>query len=180
MSAVSEKVLTIDALLEEHRVIDPPAAFRAGALVKDDRVYEEADRDLEGFWAREAERLDWFRRWRRVCKWDPPWVKVFLGGRLNAAHNCLDRHVATHPDRVAYFWEGEPGDTRRLTYRELHHEVGRFPNALRRLGVRRGESPSFRWPCWRAPGSAPSIRWCSAASPRTRCGTGSTTPTRRS
>src|SRR5439155_24616053 len=69
----------------------------------------------------------------------PPWVKWFLGGRLNAAHNCLDRHVATHPDRVAYFWEGEPGDTRRLTYRELHHEVGRFANALRRLGVRRGD-----------------------------------------
>src|SRR5438093_3640437 len=85
------------------------------------------------------ERLHWSRRWSRVCKWDPPWVKWFLGGRLNAAHNCLDRHVAAHPERVAYFWEGEPGDTRRLTDRELHDEVGRFANALRRLGVRRGD-----------------------------------------
>src|SRR5438093_3128107 len=85
------------------------------------------------------ERLHWSRRWSGVCKWDPPWVKWFLGGRLNAAHNCLDRHVDTHPERVAYFWEGEPGDTRRLTDRELHDEVGRFANALRRLGVRRGD-----------------------------------------
>ena len=85
------------------------------------------------------ERLHWSRRWSRVCKWDPPWVKWFLGGRLNAAYNCLDRHVATHPERVAYFWEGEPGDTRRLTYRDLHAEVGRFANALRKLGVRRGD-----------------------------------------
>src|ERR1041385_967622 len=138
MSAVSEKVLTIDALLKEHRVIDPPPAFRTRALIKDARIYEEAERDLEGFWAREAERLHWSRRWSRVCKWDPPWVKWFLGGRLNVAYNCLDRHLAAHPDRVAYFWEGEPGDTRRLTYSELHDEVGRFANALRRLAVRRG------------------------------------------
>ena len=130
---------TIAALLNERRVIDPPEEFRGRALVRDDGIYREAERDLEGFWAREAERLHWYRGWTQVLKWDPPWAKWFLGGRLNISYNCLDRHLATQPDRVAYHWEGEPGDERRITYRDLYEEVCRFANALKKLGVRRGD-----------------------------------------
>jgi AMP-binding enzyme/acetyl-CoA synthetase-like protein len=131
--------ITIEALLQEHRVIEPPEAFRRQALVRTDDLYTAAATGLEEFWAAEAERLHWFRRWQRVLRWNPPWVKWFIGGRLNVAYNCLDRHLATHADRVAYYWEGEPGDRRTLTYRQLHQEVCRFANALKREGVRRGD-----------------------------------------
>ena len=130
---------TIDALLEELRVIEPPEHFREDALISDREIYERAEADFEDFWAEEAEKLDWSRRWTQVLKWDPPWVQWFVGGRLNVSVNCLDRHLDSIPDRVAYHWEGEPGDERTITYRELHEEVCRFANALRGLGVRRGD-----------------------------------------
>ncbi len=129
----------IDALLQEHRVIDPPNRFRADALVSSEEIYQQADEDLEGFWARQAEALHWYRGWTRVLDWNPPWVKWFIGGRLNISVNCLDRHLETHPDRVAYFWEGEPGDERCITYRELYEDVCRFANGLKQIGVRRGD-----------------------------------------
>ncbi len=129
----------IDALLQEHRTIDPPDDFAAEALVSSEEIYQQADEDLEGFWARQAESLYWYRSWTRVLDWNPPWVKWFIGGRLNISVNCLDRHLETHPDRVAYFWEGEPGDERRITYRELYEEVCRFANGLKKIGVRRGD-----------------------------------------
>lgn len=129
----------IDALLQEHRIIDPPDDFRAEALVSSEEIYQQADEDLEGFWARQAEALYWYRSWTRVLDWNPPWVKWFIGGRLNISVNCLDRHLETHPDRVAYFWEGEPGDERRITYRELYEDVCRFANGLKKIGVRRGD-----------------------------------------
>ena len=130
---------TIDALLEEHRTFDPPEAFRAGALVSDESIYEQASGDLEGFWAGEAENLIWSKRWDSVLEWDPPWAKWFSGGELNISVNCLDRHLSADADRVAYLWEGEPGDARRITYRELHADVCRFSNALRSLGVAKGD-----------------------------------------
>jgi acetyl-CoA synthetase len=129
----------IDALLEELRVIDPPDEFRAGALVNSQEVYQEAEEDLEGFWEHQAEAIHWYRKWTRVLDWNPPWVKWFVGGRLNISVNCLDRHLEEHPDRVAYFWEGEPGDERTITYRELYEDVCRFANALKAIGVRRGD-----------------------------------------
>ncbi len=129
----------IEALLEERRVIEAPEGFRQRALTRDEAIYGEAEADFEGFWASQAERLSWFRRWDRVLEWNPPWVQWFVGGKLNVSVNCLDRHLQTHPERVAYFWEGEPGDQRRITYRELYEEVCRFSNALRRLGVRKGD-----------------------------------------
>jgi acetyl-CoA synthetase len=131
---------TIEALLSEKRVFEPPAEFRARALVADRGVYERAGEDAEAFWADQAERLSWFRRWDSVLRWTPPWVTWFAGGQLNASYNCLDRHVeAGGGDKVAYHWEGEPGDKRAITYRELHEEVCRFANALRELGVRKGD-----------------------------------------
>jgi len=129
----------IEALLQEHRVMAPPEDFRESALVGDDEIYDRAAADVEGFWAEQAERLDWMRRWDRVLEWTPPWVKWFTGGTLNVSANCLDRHLEAHPDRVAYQWEGEPGDERTITYWELHDEVCRFANALKNLGVGRGD-----------------------------------------
>ncbi len=129
----------IEALLEELRVIEPPPAFRSGALVKDDAIYRQAEEDLEGFWAEQAETLEWSRKWDSVLEWDPPWAKWFSGGRLNISVNCLDRHLEDNGDRVAYHWEGEPGDTRTITYRDLHAEVCRMANALRSLGVGKGD-----------------------------------------
>jgi acetyl-CoA synthetase len=133
-------VHNIDALLEEHRVIEPSEAFRANAVVGSEDVYQRAAEDLEGFWAGEAGRLDWFEPWQEVLEWTPPWVKWFTGGKLNVAHNCVDRHVrAGHGDRVAYYWEGEPeGDSRTITYADLLREVVRFAIGLRSLGVQKG------------------------------------------
>jgi acetyl-CoA synthetase len=130
----------IAALLEEHRVIEPSDEFRKAAVVQDASIYEEAAGDLEGFWAREAERLSWFETWDRVLDWDPPWVKWFEGGKLNVCHNCVDRHVENGlGDRVAYHWEGEPeGQTETITYAKLQRDVVRTANLLKSLGVRKG------------------------------------------
>ena len=131
---------TIDALLEEHRVFEPPSSFTANALVRDDSLYKGAKDDLEGFWAEQAETLEWSRPWDTVLEWNPPWVKWFQGGRLNVSVNCVDRHVAAgNGDRVAFFWEGEPGENRRITYSDLLTEVCRFANGLRSLGVGKGD-----------------------------------------
>ena len=127
-------------LLSEDRVFQPPEAFRDQAVMRDRTVYENADADHEAFWAEQAERLDWFERWDTVMDWNPPWVTWFAGGKLNASVNCLDRHVAAGGgDKVAYHWEGEPGEERSITYRELLDEVCRFANALRALGVGKGD-----------------------------------------
>jgi acetyl-CoA synthetase len=137
---MSDAEATIDALLSENRVFDPPEGFRARALWNDPGVYERASKDPEGFWAEQAESLSWSRRWEVVTEWNPPWVKWFLGGQLNASYNCLDRHLeAGGGDKVAYYWEGEPGEERTITYRELHAEVCRFANGLKSLGVRKGD-----------------------------------------
>jgi acetyl-CoA synthetase len=130
----------IAALLTEHRVFEPPAGFTAEALVKDRSVYGRAEADYQGFWAEEAERLTWSTRWDTVMEWTPPTVKWFVGGKLNASVNCLDRHVeAGGGDKVAYHWEGEPGERRTITYAELLDEVSRFANALKSLGVEKGD-----------------------------------------
>jgi acetyl-CoA synthetase len=109
-------------------------------VVQDRSVYERAEADHEAFWAEQADRLAWVKRWDTVMTWTPPWVRWFEGGQLNASYNCLDRHVeAGGGDKVAYCWEGEPGEERAITYRELLDEVSRFGNALKELGVRRGD-----------------------------------------
>jgi acetyl-CoA synthetase len=131
---------TIEALLSEQRIFEPPEGFAARALVADRTIYERADADPEAFWAEQAERLTWFKRWDSVMEWTPPWVRWFSGGELNASYNCLDRHVeAGGGEKVAYYWEGEPGDARAIRYGELLEEVCRFANALRSLGVRKGD-----------------------------------------
>jgi acetyl-CoA synthetase len=130
---------TIEALLEERRTFEPPDAFVDQANVNDATVYDHAAKDPDAYWAEQAERLDWFEPFDEVMQWEPPHHKWFLGGKLNAAHNCIDRHLEANSERVAYHWIGEPGETRTVTYGELHAEVSRFANALKSLGVRKGD-----------------------------------------
>jgi acetyl-CoA synthetase len=131
----------IEGLLHEERTFPPPESFKKDALVVDAEIYDDADRDFEGFWARQAaDLLDWVEEWHTILEWDLPFAKWFVGGKLNVAHNCLDRHVAAgHGDKVAYQWEGEPGDTRTITYADLLAEVQRVANALKELGVEKGD-----------------------------------------
>ena len=130
----------IEALLSEDRVFEPAEAFRAAALITDPAIYERANADFEAFWAEQAAHLEWLRPWDRVMEWTPPWVRWFSGGMLNASVNCLDRHVQSGGgDKVAFHWEGEPGDTRTITYAELLEDVCRLANALRGLGVGKGD-----------------------------------------
>jgi acetyl-CoA synthetase len=130
----------IEALLSEERVFPPPADFVERAIVNDPEIYVRANADYEAFWAEQAERLTWFSHWDSVMEWEPPWVRWFSGGTLNASYNCLDRHVeAGGGDKVAFHWEGEPGDTRTITYADLYEDVCRLANGLKSLGVAKGD-----------------------------------------
>ena len=137
----------LETLLDEQRTFAPPAAFRAAAHVKDRAPYERAQRDREAYWADWARQLEWIRPWDRVLEWNPPHAKWFVGGRLNVSANCLDRHLrGGKADTVALIWEGQPGEVRRLTYRELHGQVCRFANVLKGLGVRKGDRVAIYMP----------------------------------
>src|SRR5215472_9697602 len=128
-----------DFLLEE-RTFPASEEFKKRSLVTDSSLYDEADGDWQGFWAKQALALDWFKEWDTICEWKLPFSKWFIGGKLNASYNCLDRHVAAGKgDKVAINWEGEPGDTRTLTYRYLLDEVSKFANVLKGLGVQTGD-----------------------------------------
>ena len=168
----------IEDYLAELRTFPPPEDFARAALVRDRTLYEQAERDPEGFWAEQARALTWFEPWEQVLDWQLPFAKWFVGGRLNVAFNCLDRHVeAGAGDRVAFHFEGEPGDRRTITYAELLEEVGRSreraAQSRRRAGRPRGDLHAHdpracRWRCWRAPESGRRTRSCSAASRPTR------------
>jgi acetyl-CoA synthetase len=137
----------IDALLQEHRSFPPPAEFAANAILSSQEIYVTAAADPEGFWAQEAARLDWMHPWTRVLDWTPPHAKWFLGGKLNACVNCVDRHATgARRDKAAFIWEGEPGDTRTLTYGELYREVTQFANVLKSFGVRKGDRVAIYLP----------------------------------
>jgi acetyl-CoA synthetase len=137
---------TIEALLQERRTFTPPDSFSEQANISDASVYEEATRDPDAWWESQAERLDWFEKWDAVREGDFPKHKWFINGKLNASHNCLDRHLASTGDRIAYHWIGEPGEKRSVTYSELHAEVCRFADALKSLGVRKGDVVSIYLP----------------------------------
>ncbi len=139
---------TIEDYFLEERTFPPSAEFAAAALVSDDSLHREADADFEAFWARQArELLSWSRDFDTILEWELPDAKWFVGGELNVSANCLDRHVAAGiGDRIAYHWEGEPGDTRTITYADLLAEVQRFANVLRSLGVERGDRVAIYMP----------------------------------
>ncbi|MDE0354943.1 MAG: AMP-binding protein, partial [Deltaproteobacteria bacterium] len=130
----------IEVLLEEGRTFPPPDEFKQSGNLNDPAVWEKADKDPEGFWAEQAQQLDWFKTWDKVLEWDCPWAKWFIGGKLNVSYNCLDRHVKTaRKNKAAIIWEGEPGDERVLTYRDVWREVNKFANVLKGLGVQKGD-----------------------------------------
>jgi acetyl-CoA synthetase len=130
----------LEELLEQE-TFPPPDEFRENAVISDESIYDEADKDYEGFWEQQAEALDWEQKWDQVLDWsDPPNAKWFVGGKLNVAHNCVDRHVeAGNGDRVAFHWRGEEGEERDITYADLHRDVQKFANGLKGLGVEPGD-----------------------------------------
>jgi acetyl-CoA synthetase len=129
------------ASLLDVETFDPPAAFRQHALLNDPAIYAEAEADWQGWWARQASELHWFKPWDQILDdSNPPFYKWFVGGELNISYNCLDRHVeAGRGDRIAFHWLGEDGSTRDISYAELLADVERFANALRDLGIRKGD-----------------------------------------
>jgi acetyl-CoA synthetase len=138
---------TIDALLQESRRFPPSPAFAAQANMADPEVYARAAADPDAFWAEAATRLDWFTPFQTVLDWQAPWAKWFVGGTLNASYNCVDRHLTTfRRNKAALIWEGEPGDTRVLTYRDLYREVNRFAAVLQSLGIGQGDVVAFYMP----------------------------------
>ncbi|HYE24015.1 MAG TPA: acetate--CoA ligase [Clostridia bacterium] len=136
--------VNIDSILHETRVFEPSPEFSANAHIKSkeeyERLYAEAKADPGKFWGDIAKELHWFKPWDKVFEWNAPWAKWYVGGQINLSYNCLDRHVQTwRRNKAALIWEGEPGETRTLTYQQLLSEVERFANALKGLGVNKGD-----------------------------------------
>jgi len=139
---------TIEDFYVEDRTFPPSDEFKTNAVAGDSSLYEEAERDRLAFWARQARELvSWYRDFDTVLDWNLPYAKWFVEGQLNVSYNCLDRHVeAGRGDKVAYHWEGEPGDTRTITYGELLDDVSKFANVLKALGVERGDRVAIYMP----------------------------------
>jgi acetyl-CoA synthetase len=138
---------TLEALLQEKRTFPPPPGFRRKAAARDEGLYRRAARDPERFWARIASELRWEKPWKKVLSWKPPYARWFVGGRINASVNCLDRHLeGPRRNKAALIWEGEPGERRTYTYQDLHREVCQFANALKKLGVKRGDRVALYLP----------------------------------
>jgi acetyl-CoA synthetase len=136
----------IDALLTETRKFPPPPDFVAGAAAKAG-IHERAQDDPLAFWADAAKGVDWVKPWDKLLDWDPPKAKWFIGGQLNAAYNCVDRHLTDgRKTKAAIIWEGEPGEERVLTYQDLYREVNRAAHALRALGVQKGDRVAIYMP----------------------------------
>jgi acetyl-CoA synthetase len=141
----------IESVLSEARKFPPPAEFSKRAWIKSLDEYEalcrRAEQDPEKFWGECGNELSWFKPYDKVLEWNFPFAKWFLGGKLNASYNCLDRHLTgSRRNKVAFIWEGEPGDSRILTYQMLADEVGRCANALKHLGVKAGDRVAIYLP----------------------------------
>jgi acetyl-CoA synthetase len=148
---MSTLTTNIESILQEQRVFPPPPEFSAEAHIKSmedlESLRAEASANPEAFWARMALELEWFKKWDTVLHWEPPHAQWFIGGKLNISHNCLDRHLRTwRRNKAALVWEGEPGDQRTLTYQQLHGEVCRFANVLKRSGVEKGDRVALYMP----------------------------------
>jgi acetyl-CoA synthetase len=137
----------IEVLLKEEQRFEPPPEFTAQANAREGSIYEQAEGDFESWWEGWARELHWEEPWTQVLDWNPPWAKWFVGGKLNASYNCLDRHVeAGFGDRVAYYWEGEDGARKEITYAELLEMTCRFANVLKDLGVERDDRVAIYLP----------------------------------
>ncbi|HEY9631884.1 MAG TPA: acetate--CoA ligase, partial [Coleofasciculaceae cyanobacterium] len=144
--------VTIESILQEKRLFAPSPEFSQNAHIKSleeyQQLYEKAKADPQKFWADLAEQeLHWFQKWDTVLDWQPPFAKWFIGGKINISYNCLDRHLTTwRRNKAALIWEGEPGDSRTLTYAQLHREVCQFANVLKQLGVKKGDRVGIYMP----------------------------------
>ncbi len=137
----------VDDLLHETRIIHPSDSFKSKALIKDQSLYDCAQKDPLSFWEQCARQLDWFKPWEQTLVWDKPFSQWFVGGKINAAYNCLDRHLkANLGKKIAILWEGENGDTRQMTYEELFLETSKFANVLKSLGVSKGDRVAIYLP----------------------------------
>ena len=137
----------IENYLLEERSFEPSDQFKQNAIIKDAAIYETADKDYLKFWEQQANQLHWFKPFDKVLEWNLPFAKWFLGGTLNASYNCLDRHVNNGlKDKIAYYFEGEPGDKRSMTYGELLEEVEKFATVLVSLGVKKGDTVAIYMP----------------------------------
>jgi acetyl-CoA synthetase len=145
---MNNEVHAIDALSYEQRKFPPSAEFKANAIVSDQSLYREGERDPEAYWARHARELvSWAQPFTKTLEWDLPYAEWFSDGTLNVSYNCLDRHVlAGRGDKVAFYWEGEPGDSRVITYAQLLDEVQRFANVLKNLGIKKGDRVNIYLP----------------------------------
>src|SRR5438477_6019710 len=148
---MSSPSTNITSVLKETRTFAPSAAFVAQANVKGaaeyDKLWKRAADDPAGFWAEQAESLHWFKKWDKVLEWKAPFSKWFVGGKINACYNCVDRHLdGPRRNKAAIIWEGEPGDTRVLRYQDLHRETCKFANALKKLGIKPGDRVTIYMP----------------------------------
>ncbi|GAB6155277.1 acetate--CoA ligase [Desulfosporosinus burensis] len=137
----------LEALLHENRQFLPSEEFQSKANVQTSDIYKEASEDRLGFWAKQSERLTWFEPWNEVLDWKPPFAQWFVGGKLNAAYNCVDRHINSwRRNKAAIIFEGENGDSRVLTYQDLYREVSQFANVLKSMGVKKGDRVTIYLP----------------------------------
>jgi acetyl-CoA synthetase len=148
---MSTSTTNIESVLHEERIFAAPPEFSEKAHIRSmhelEELRAEAERDPDSFWARMAEELHWFKRWDTVLKWEPPHAEWFDGGEINISYNCLDRHLTSwRRNKAAIIWEGEPGEQRTLTYNQLHRDVCRFANVLKRAGVEKGDRVALYMP----------------------------------
>jgi acetyl-CoA synthetase len=144
---MSHTMSDIDVLLQEHRKFEPDPAFRARANIASPDVYAKASADVEKYWAEQAAKLEWSEPWSKVLDWKPPHAQWFLGGKLNASVNCVDRHIRSgRRNKAALIFEGEPGDRRTLTYWDLYVAVNQFASVLKSLGVEKGDRVAIYLP----------------------------------
>ena len=150
-STTEQQGIAIESVLHETRLFPSPPEFAGrshiNSMAEYERLYAEAERDPEAFWAGIAKDLHWFKSWNQILDWQLPHAKWFVGGTTNVSYNCLDRHLSTaRRNKAALIWEGEPGEVRTLTYQQLHTEVSRFSNVLKNLGVQKGDRVALYLP----------------------------------
>lgn len=137
----------VDDLLVENRIFEAPSTFKSHAHIKDKSLYNEAKLNRIAFWEQCAKRLDWFKPWQEALVWQKPFAQWFVGGKINASYNCLDRHLKNNlGKRTALLWEGENGDARSLTYEDVYLEVNKLANAMKVLGVSKGDRVAIYLP----------------------------------
>src|SRR5829696_5924949 len=154
--AAATQEQSIESTMQEHRLFPPPPEFSAKARIKSmdeyKKLYRESIDNPESFWGRQAEQLHWFKRWDKVLEWNVPEAKWFVGGKTNIAYNCLDAQIDKgRGDKTAILWEGEPlnngqPEVRKISFRQLRDDVGRFANGLKKLGVKKGDRVTIYMP----------------------------------